>query len=103
MILIPHAVNWYRTREQNYKDDLALLSSKKINLDIPVLFIRATRDPALRPELSAHMGKYLPRLTVKEVEASHWALWENPQECNEAIGRWVEDVVFGQKGGRSKI
>ena len=49
------------------------------------------------------MGKYLPRLTVKEVEASHWALWENPQECNEAIGRWVEDVVFGQKGGKSKI
>ena len=65
-----------------------------------MLFVRATNDPALRPELSAHMAKLLPNLTIGEVKASHWALWERPGECNEVIGNWIEGVVFG---GRSKL
>ncbi|PGH02477.1 hypothetical protein GX51_04645 [Blastomyces parvus] len=90
-------LNWYRTREQNYKDDLSLLGRK---LDIPVLFILATQDEALRPALSRNMSKYLPNLTTAEVVAGHWALWQAPTECNEAISKWMEAVVFG---GKSKL
>ncbi|KAL1961150.1 hypothetical protein VTO42DRAFT_3095 [Malbranchea cinnamomea] len=93
-------LNWYRTRETNFKDELELLSKGRVNLTIPVLFVRANKDEALRPELSGHMGKYLPNLTVGEVDASHWALWEKPEECNQIIGNWIERVVFG---GKSKL
>ncbi|PGH15456.1 hypothetical protein AJ79_02433 [Helicocarpus griseus UAMH5409] len=87
-------LNWYRTREQNYKDDLSLLGRP---LDIPVLFVLATQDQALRPALSRNMAKYVPNLTTAEVEAGHWALWQAPGECNEAIGKWIEGVVFAGK------
>ncbi|KAK2794909.1 hypothetical protein FQN50_009833 [Emmonsiellopsis sp. PD_5] len=87
-------LNWYRTREQNHKDELSLLGK---TLDIPVLFVLATKDQALRPALSRNMHKYLRNLTVAEVEAAHWVLWEKPAECNETIRRWVEEVVFAGK------
>ncbi|OJD23955.1 hypothetical protein ACJ73_04695 [Blastomyces percursus] len=90
-------LNWYRTREQNYKDEICLLGRK---LDIPVLFILATQDEALRPALSRNMSKYLPNLTTAEVTAGHWALWQASTECNEAISKWMEAVVFG---GKSKL
>ena len=90
-------VNWYRTREQNYKEDLELIGRK---WDIPVLFIRATNDPALRPELSQNMARYIPDLTLAEVDGTHWVLWQKPEECNTIISKWMESVVFG---GKTKI
>ncbi|KAI1934019.1 hypothetical protein LOZ58_005931 [Ophidiomyces ophidiicola] len=90
-------LNWYRTREQNYKEDLELIGQK---WEVPVLFIRATKDDALRPELSKNMGKYIPNLTQAEVDATHWALWQKPEECNAIISSWIENVAFG---GRSKM
>ncbi|EEH35520.1 epoxide hydrolase [Paracoccidioides lutzii Pb01] len=90
-------LNWYRTREQNYRDELGLLGRP---LDIPVLFILATQDQALRPALSRNMSKYVPNLTTEEVKAGHWAHWQVPGECNEAIRRWMEGVVFT---GKSKL
>jgi hypothetical protein len=33
-------------------------------------------------------------LTVKQVNTSHWALWEKPQEVNEVIEGWFRDKVF---------
>ncbi|OJD18630.1 hypothetical protein AJ78_01326 [Emergomyces pasteurianus Ep9510] len=90
-------LNWYRTREQNYKGDLSLVGRK---LDIPILFVLATQDQALRPALSRNMSKQLPNLTTAEVVAGHWALWQKPTECNDAITKWVEGVVFA---GKSKL
>nr|KMM72063.1 hypothetical protein CPAG_08362 [Coccidioides posadasii RMSCC 3488] len=90
-------LNWYRTREQNYKEDLELIGRK---LDIPVLFIRATNDAALRPELSQNMSKYIRDLTQAEVDGTHWVLWQKPEECNAIIAKWMEGVVFG---AQSKI
>lgn len=87
-------VNWYRTREQNYKEDLGLIGRK---WNIPVLFIRATNDPALRPELSQHMARYIPDLTQAEVEGAHWVLWQKPDECNAIITKWMDGVVFGER------
>lgn len=87
-------MNWYRTREQNYKDDQELVGR---DLDVPILFVRALKDFALRPELSTGMEDHLKNLTVEDVDGNHWALWEKPRECNEVITRWIEGVVFGGK------
>lgn len=70
---------------------------EKITIDIPVLFICATKDEALPPAMSANMEQHLPDLTRKEVTASHWALWEKPDEVNGFIKEWLEGVAFSGK------
>jgi pimeloyl-ACP methyl ester carboxylesterase len=92
-----HTVNWYRTREQNHKDELVLLDEGREKLTIPILFLQALQDAALKPELAAGMGQRIPNLTWEKVNAGHWALWEKPEECNAIITRWVEGVVFAGK------
>ncbi|MCJ1362533.1 hypothetical protein MMC16_001637 [Acarospora aff. strigata] len=75
-------INWYRNREVNHKEELSL---EKTTIDIPVLFIQATRDGALPPPMSVNMDKSIPDLTRKEVETNHWALWEAPEQVNGII------------------
>lgn len=92
-----YIVNWYRTRDVNYKDELAILDSE---IQIPTLFIQALRDQALPPQMGKSMAKRFPRLTLKQVNTAHWALWEKPEEVNEIIGTWLKDqsVVGGRAG-----
>ena len=85
-------VNWYRTREINYKDELALLNQR---ITAPVLFIQALRDTALPAHLGKGMTRTLPHLAFQQINTSHWALWEKPKEVNEIIAWWLEEVVFG--------
>ena len=66
-------------------------------INVPVLFVTASKDSALPPALSKNMDKVVPQLTRGEVDAQHWALWERPEECNGYIKRWIEEVVFGGK------
>ncbi|KAK2865399.1 hypothetical protein FQN49_003613 [Arthroderma sp. PD_2] len=87
-------VSWYRTREQNWKEEQEFLGR---SIEVPVLFILATKDSALRPELSRNIDRHLKNLTKAEVVATHWALWEAPEVCNAHIKRWFEDVVFPRK------
>ncbi|QQK42375.1 Epoxide hydrolase, putative [Penicillium digitatum] len=81
-------LNWYRTRDVNFEDELAVLDRE---IQIPTLFIQALRDQALPPHLAKSMAKQLPRLTLKQVDSSHWALWEKPEEVNTIIGTWLKD------------
>jgi len=85
-------VNWYRTRELNYKEELTL---EKTTIDVPVLFVQALNDTVLTPELSRGMEQYFPKLTRREVAAGHWALWQAPDQVNGMIREWLEDVALG--------
>lgn len=87
-LLIISIVNWYRTREVNYQDELAILDRQ---IQVPTLFIQALRDEALPPHLGKAMPQQFPQLTLKQVDTSHWALWEKPEEVNEIIGTWLKD------------
>ena len=93
ILLIITLVNWYRTRNVNYEDELAILDRQ---IQIPTLFIQGLRDQALPPHLGKSMAKQVPRLTVKQVNTSHWALWEKPEEVNEIIGTWLKDQSSAQ-------
>lgn len=92
-------MNWYRTRQVNYEEELAILDRK---ITIPVLFIQALRDPALPPHLGKTMGKHVPNLTLKQVNTAHWALWEKPEEVNSIISTWLKEVAFGD-GRKGKL
>jgi soluble epoxide hydrolase/lipid-phosphate phosphatase len=95
-------VNWYRTRRTNWEEDQALLSKKTITQ--PVLFIQATHDSVLKPEMSKSMEQFIPNLTRGEVAATHWALTQKPEEVNEIIRHWVEGQgLVGKKGGKSSL
>ncbi|KAF1925722.1 alpha/beta-hydrolase [Didymella exigua CBS 183.55] len=81
-------LNWYRQRRTNWEEDQALLDETTITQ--PVLFIQAAHDSVLKPEMSRGMEKLIPKLTRAEVDASHWALTQKPEEVNTLIRQWLE-------------
>ncbi|KAI1839040.1 hypothetical protein DTO027I6_7824 [Penicillium roqueforti] len=89
-------LNYYRTGDLDYDDELPILER---GVQIPTLFIQALRDEALPPYLGKSMGQQVPRLTLEQVDTSHWALWEKPEEVNEIIRSWLNQQYFAD--GRS--
>jgi pimeloyl-ACP methyl ester carboxylesterase len=83
---------WYRTRAYNYLDELRLLL-KPLKLSMPALFLAATQDDVLPPSMSEGMDQYFENLTRREVDASHWALWQSPAKVNEQIVAWLKTVL----------
>lgn len=90
-------LNWYRTREQNFKDEESLAAQGERKMEVPTLFVLATKDDALPPSMSANMDKSFVDLTRGEVEASHWALWEKPLQVNELIRKFLTDQLSSRK------
>ncbi|KAH7191487.1 Alpha/Beta hydrolase protein [Fusarium oxysporum] len=85
-------LRWYRTRAHNYLDELRLLL-KPLKFSMPALFLAVTRDEVLPSSMSEGMDQYFENLTRREVDASHWVLWESPTKVNEQILAWLEMVV----------
>lgn len=95
------SVNWYRQRRTNWEEDQALLDKKVIKQ--PVLFIQATYDSVLKPEMSKNMDALIPNLTRGEVPATHWALTQKPDEVNEIIRRWLESNGLANAKAKSNL
>ena len=99
-------LNWYRTQELNFADDLAYFFDngkkldKVVTVDQECLFVLALKDQALKPWMAAKMGERVKKLTRSEVDAGHWCMWERPKEVNGMIGEWLEGKVWG---GKSKL
>lgn len=97
-------VNWYRTQKVNYEEERELLkrleqrgkdakTGEKI-VEPPALFVQATNDAALPPAMAEGMEKYFEKKLMKrEVDATHWALWEQPVKVNQAIAEFLEGVM----------
>jgi soluble epoxide hydrolase/lipid-phosphate phosphatase len=98
-------LNWYRNREVNYVEELGYFfkdgqSEERLRIEQEVLFVLATKDQALKPQMAAKMHERVDRLTTRQVTAGHWALWEKPEEVNRILKEWFDGVVFG---GKSKL
>lgn len=87
-------LNWYRQRYTNWQEDQSLLDKKVIKQ--PVLFIQATYDSVLKPEMSKSMDALIPNLTRGEVAATHWALTQKPDQVNQIIRQWLEGQGLGK-------
>jgi pimeloyl-ACP methyl ester carboxylesterase len=91
--------NYYRNRYQNFKDEQVLPPSDapdgSAKIKIPTLFIQASRDQALPPSMAKGMERNFGdgMLTVKEVDTTHWALWEKPDDVNKYLGDWLLQLV----------
>lgn len=81
----------------NHKEELDILDRQ---IQVPTLFIQALRDQALPPHLGKSMAKHIPNLTLNQVNASHWALWEKPEEVNNIISEWLKEKAFATRSGK---
>ncbi|KAI1097941.1 alpha/beta-hydrolase [Jackrogersella minutella] len=82
-------LNWYRTAEINFEDQLPIAQAGGHNFTMPALFIQALNDPVLIPELSEGMDKWFDKLTRANVSTGHWALIEDPNGVNSILQSWI--------------
>ncbi|KAF1977964.1 alpha/beta-hydrolase [Bimuria novae-zelandiae CBS 107.79] len=82
-------LNWYRTRRMNYEDELPLAVKGPFKFKTPHLFLPSLQDHFILPEMSEDMGQYLEKETVQPVDAGHFSMWEEPEEVNEILGKWI--------------
>ncbi|GAB7346023.1 hypothetical protein MBLNU457_4794t1 [Dothideomycetes sp. NU457] len=94
---IDKALNWYRNRATNFKEEKDLPTNK---VQQPTLFVLAAKDDILTRDMATGIGKYIPNLTRQEVATGHWALWQAPQQVNDYMKDWLNQVVFA---GRSTL
>ncbi|PQE05468.1 epoxide hydrolase protein [Rutstroemia sp. NJR-2017a BBW] len=96
-------LNWYRTGELNFEDekDIAKKFEEGFKVEIPSMYIAGKKDAALPPKMSEGMENLFGegKLMRREVDTSHWALWEKPEEVNQYIKEFVETIV----GGKSNL
>ena len=76
---------------------------KEDHIQIPTLFIAASNDQALPPSLSKGMEEYIPNLTRRQVDTTHWALTEAPEQVNEYIWQWLEPLLDAGVVGKSRL
>ncbi|KAM0545380.1 hypothetical protein ACHAPJ_011364 [Fusarium lateritium] len=88
-------LRWYRMRERVFEEEKPL-ASKGVKIQMPSLFIQATRDFALPPAMARGMEVNFTNLTMKKVEASHWALWQTPDRVNAGLRDWLTENLEGQ-------
>lgn len=81
--------NWYRTRRINWEDELPLAKKGPFKFTTPYLFIASTKDYFMPPELYNNTGAYFEDWTIESVDASHWSMWEKPDEVNSIIHKWL--------------
>lgn len=92
-------LNWYRTRELNFRDEMELAMVKDLKIKAPTLFISAKNDTAIPPSMAKGMERNFTDLTVREVHASHWALWQKPETCNAFIKEFLGKMLDSQETG----
>ena len=97
-------LNWYRTTQENYETERELVQQlekrgkntktmEKI-VEPPALFVLAMKDAALPPSMAEGMERFFEKKLIKrEVEAGHWALWEQPVQVNQAIAEFLSGVL----------
>lgn len=89
-------LSWYKTNRVNYDEEKGLLEKGKTRVTVPSLMVVASRDGALPPAMSAGMDQHFDSLVMKEVDATHWALWERPAEVNQHIDEFLRGILKEQ-------
>ncbi|KAL3419153.1 hypothetical protein PVAG01_09375 [Phlyctema vagabunda] len=92
-------LNWYRTGELNFADERDYVDFEGVvgKFDMPTLFIAGSRDAALPPKLSEGMERFFRSLSRAEVNAGHWALWEQSVAVNEHLKNFLSDKLPAPK------
>ena len=103
-------LNWYRSREAMFLDDCDFFfdgpkteasqwtgDKAIVKIEQPLLYVFATRDMALQDWMTKQMEARIPKLVRRNVEASHWALWEKPDEVSKHIVEFCDSFLKSQE------
>ncbi|KAF8984194.1 Alpha/Beta hydrolase protein [Cyathus striatus] len=88
-------LNYYaaRVRALDNKDDEAV-PEENYKLNMPTLFVATLKDYICLPSTNeATLRRFCDDLTVKEIDASHWVMFEKPDELNQVLGEFLADKV----------
>ena len=82
-------VYFYRLREIADVDVTNILE----NCDLPILYMRATRDRLVYESSMKLVEKYANNLTVENFYVPHMLLQTQPKQAVESIKRFINEVI----------
>ena len=83
---------------QNYPENAEYRkTTRHVKLKMPCLMITASHDFILKPKHSYHMEDLIDNLTRRNVEASHWAMEEKPQQVTSHLVDFFDAVANKSK------
>ncbi|KAK6205426.1 Alpha/Beta hydrolase protein [Scheffersomyces amazonensis] len=56
----------------------------------PALFIRGTKSKYVPDDIIPDVGRYFPDFEIRDVEAGHWVISENPEKFKEVLVEFIE-------------
>lgn len=75
----------------------SLFRPRQRHTDVPVQLIVASADRFVRPQLFENLQHWAPRLTRRDVQASHWQLLASPQP----LANWLREYTAAVDAGNS--
>ena len=86
---------YYQTRRLNFCEELELLEKGRGVINKPCFFLGFTKDvvaPKGSPSRVLMNSVVSGTLDTAEVDGTHWALHERPEQCAEAIRGWLHKL-----------
>lgn len=91
---VRNTLNWYKTRKLNWDDEIKLPTK----IHHPSLMITCGKDPVLSRSMSLGMEKHITNLSRGHIQdASHWVLLEYPQQVNQILEKWLNEIPLNSK------
>lgn len=79
----------YRIRTAMEADEVWLFT----DLDIPMLYIRPSRDRLISSAAAKEMSRLNPLLSIVEVEGPHFVLQTKPEECSAIVAEFLDGTL----------
>ncbi|KAF7191022.1 Bifunctional epoxide hydrolase 2 [Pseudocercospora fuligena] len=92
-------MNWYKAIAKGLitEADKEALKNGTHVVARPYLTVLALQDP-LAPAVAVHglaTQGLLPEVSIKEVDAGHWSMYEKPKEVGDAVVSWLQEKHKG--------
>lgn len=71
--------------------DFPYTNPDEIRYEGPTLFVRGTRSHYVADETLPIIGRFFPRFELRDIEAGHWVISENPEMFRQVVVEWLQD------------
>eukprot|EP00842_Homolaphlyctis_polyrhiza_P002184 jgi/Hompol1/2967/HPOL_006257-RA len=88
------SVNWYRTMRINFEDELEFADSWHDRMQhLRILVVSGKHDLVLTPAMAAKTTKQFANATIRTIDATHWLLFEAPDEVNAVLIEFLQPLL----------
>jgi pimeloyl-ACP methyl ester carboxylesterase len=71
--------------------DFPYTNPEEVRYGGPTLFVRGTRSHYVADETLPTIGRFFPRFELRDVEAGHWVISENPEMFRQVVVEWLQE------------